>query len=88
MAATTTYPMTHQGVRDLDNPIRPGRRRVNVGPNERALSTVGGAVLAGLGLSRGNLMGLVLAAAGGALVYRGVTGHCSAYAAAGVDTAR
>jgi uncharacterized membrane protein len=88
MAEATTYPMTHQGVRDLDNPIRPGRPRVNVGPNERAASTLGGAILAGLGLGSGNLSGLILAALGGALVYRGLTGHCSAYAAAGVNTAR
>jgi uncharacterized membrane protein len=84
------YPMTHQGVRDLDNPIRPGRRAggVNVGPDERAASALGGAVLAGFGLARGDLCGLLLAAAGGALAYRGVTGHCAGYAAAGIDTAR
>lgn len=88
MAEATQYQMTHQGVRDLDNPIRPGRGRVNVGPNERAASVLGGAILAGLGAGRGTLPGLLLAALGGALVYRGVTGHCSAYAAAGVNTAR
>ncbi len=89
-AATTNYPMTHQGVRDLDQqPISPGGGgRVNVGPHERAASTLAGAVLTGLGTSCGSLTGLLLAAAGGALVYRGVTGHCSAYAAAGINTAR
>jgi uncharacterized membrane protein len=87
MAQAQRYQMTHQGVRDLDRPVRPPSR-VNVGPNERAASTVGGAVLAGLGMGRGGLLGLLLAAAGGALVYRGMTGHCSAYAAAGVNTAR
>lgn len=88
MAEAMTYPMTHQGVRDLNNPVRPGRSRVNVGPNERAASVLGGAILAGLGLSCGKLSGLALAALGGGLVYRGVTGHCSAYAATGVNTAR
>jgi uncharacterized membrane protein len=88
MAAVMNYPMTHQGVRDLDNPIRPRSSGVNVGPEERAASTVGGAVLAGIGLGRGGLVGLLFAAAGGALAYRGVTGHCSAYAAAGINTAR
>jgi uncharacterized membrane protein len=88
MAAVMNYPMTHQGVRDLDNPIRPRPSSVNVGPEERAASTVAGAVLAGIGLGRGGLVGLLFAAAGGALAYRGVTGHCSAYAAAGINTAR
>jgi uncharacterized membrane protein len=86
MAAVMDYPMTHQGVRDLDHPRRPNQ--VNVGPNERALSTLGGAILAGLGLSEGGLCGLLIAATGAALAYRGVTGHCSAYAAAGINTAR
>jgi hypothetical protein len=42
--------------------------------------------LTALGLSRGSLGGLALAALGGALAYRGVTGHCMAYAALGIDT--
>jgi uncharacterized membrane protein len=88
MTETVHYPMTHQGVRDLNNPIRPGRSRVNVGPTERAVSNLGGALLAGFGLGRGGVAGLALAAVGGALVYRGATGHCHAYAAAGVSTAR
>lgn len=89
MTEMKTYPLTHQGVRDLDR--RPQAvsacSRVNVGPNERALSSVGGALLAGLGVGRGGLGGMALAALGGALIYRGATGHCSAYAAAGIDTA-
>ena len=88
MPGTMNFPMTRQGVRDLDHPARPGAGRVNVGPNERAASTLGGALLAGLGVGRGGLFGLLVAAAGAGLVYRGVTGHCSAYAAAGVSTAR
>jgi uncharacterized membrane protein len=86
MATAIDYPMTHQGVRDLDHPIRP--TRVNVGAGERTASSVGGALLAGFGLARGGLFGLALAAVGGALVYRGSTGHCLAYAALGMNTAR
>ena len=86
MAAVMNYPMTRQGVRNLDHPLRPSR--ANVGRDERAASTVGGAILAGIGLGRGGLVGLLFAAVGGALAYRGVTGHCSAYAAAGINTAR
>jgi uncharacterized membrane protein len=80
------FPKTRQGVRDLDRPMPPSR--VNVGPNERAASMAGGALLAGFGVSRMGLCGLLLAALGGALVYRGATGRCHAYAAAGVNTAR
>ncbi len=81
------YQMTHQGLRDLDNPIR--HSRVNVGPNERALSTLGGAALAGFALGVGGFWEIMLgAAAGTALVYRGLSGHCSGYAVTGVNTAK
>jgi hypothetical protein len=59
----------------------------NVGTYERWASVVGGGLLTGYGLTRGSLGGLVLAGLGGALVYRGVTGHCAGYAALGISTA-
>src|SRR5262245_13018521 len=62
-------------------------RRNNVGEAERWASTLGGGALALLGLSRGSLAGLGLAALGGALIHRGLTGHCAAYAALGLSTA-
>ena len=62
-----------------------GERRVNVGNAERAVSTVGGAALTLYGLSRFSLGGLVLAAIGGMLGYRGLTGHCDVYQALGID---
>ncbi len=80
------YPLTRQGVRDLDHPI--ARSRVNVGPGERAVSALGGVFLAGFGLRRGGLVGLLLVATGGALACRGIAGHCPAYAAAGLNSAR
>lgn len=86
--AVEHYQMTHQGVRDLDNPVRPGGPKVNVGPTERTASSVGGALLAGLGLGKGGVMGLVLAAVGASLIYRGQTGHCALYAATGTNTNR
>lgn len=85
---TVNYPMTRQGVRDLDHPIRPGAGGVNVGPGERAASALGGALLAGLGLGRGGACGLACAALGAALAYRGYSGHCSAYSALGINTNR
>lgn len=65
-------------------PKRPGQ---NVGDSERAASAVAGVIVAAVGLSRGSLPGLICAGVGGALIYRGVTGHCPASAALGVDTA-
>jgi len=57
--------------------------QVNVGEAERQASMIGGTVLAVCGLLRGSLSGLALAAIGGALVYRGYTGHCEVYHALG-----
>jgi uncharacterized membrane protein len=62
-------------------------KATNVGDTERWMSAVGGGALALFGLKRGGLGGALLAALGGGLVYRGVTGHCSAYAALGRNTA-
>lgn len=59
----------------------------NVGKSERNISLVTGAVLAGLGLTRGGLTGLALLGLGGALAYRGSTGYCSVYHALGVNSA-
>jgi uncharacterized membrane protein len=50
-------------------------RAVNVGSQERILSAVAGGILAGWGLSRMSLPGLLLAAVGAALGYRALTGH-------------
>ncbi len=63
-----------------------GAECVNVGETERWLSLIGGGVLGVYGLTRGNLLGFGLAALGGALMYRGLTGHCPVYAAVGADT--
>jgi uncharacterized membrane protein len=62
-------------------------RGVNVGDRERLLSVAGGGLLAWLGLREGGLLGVGLAALGGALVYRGVSGHCPMYTSMGVTTA-
>ena len=46
----------------------------NLGP-ERALAVAGGAALAAMGLRKRGILGGLLTAAGGLLVYRGLTGH-------------
>jgi uncharacterized membrane protein len=72
-------------------PLRQAQRRpapaVNVGDKERLLSFLGGSALGLFGLSRFSLGGLALAAVGGSLVYRGMSGHCSLYKALDVSTA-
>src|SRR5690348_14260673 len=64
------------------------RRPVNVGPVERIMSAAAGALLAKQGLKQRSLAGLFAAAAGGAVAYRGASGHCHVYEALGVNTAR
>ena len=63
------------------------RPEPNVGQAERAVSAVAGGALALAGLRMRSLPGLLLAALGGGLVYRGVSGHCPAYQSLGVNTA-
>lgn len=60
---------------------------VNVGDIERLASLAGGGWLALTGLFRSGLVGLMKLGLGGYLVYRGATGYCAVYEAAGLDTA-
>src|SRR3954471_20767837 len=64
----------------------------NVSEIERWASAIGGGALAVYGVTRlfsgSSLGGAVLALVGGALVYRGTTGHCNMYEALGINTAR
>ena len=55
----------------------------NVGMDERHVTLVLGGALAALGLFRMRPMSLLL---GSGLIYRGMTGHCSAYQALGINT--
>jgi len=64
---------------------------MNVAGVERWASALGGAALTAYGLKQlkdRTPAGAAIAAAGGALIYRGATGHCPVYAAAGINTAR
>jgi uncharacterized membrane protein len=61
---------------------------VNVGSTERLVSAVAGGALAVAGLRARSVPGALAALVGGALVYRGVSGHCSGYSALGINTAR
>ena len=59
----------------------------NVGTAERAVSVAAGSILALQGISRGSIPGLISAAIGGMLIYRGASGHCSLYEKMGINTA-
>jgi uncharacterized membrane protein len=59
----------------------------NVSNPERWLSVVAGAAIATYGLTRRNISGIVLAAVGSGLVWRGASGHCSVYESLGISTA-
>src|SRR5262245_54441695 len=60
---------------------------VNVGDTERMVSAVAGGLAVLFGLSRLSLPSLVAIAAGGALLARGLTGHCSVYEALEMSSA-
>src|SRR5205085_9599093 len=60
---------------------------INVNEFERWASAIGGGALALYGLTRGTFTGVTLALFGGALLHRGVTGHCHLYETIGVSTA-
>ena len=60
--------------------------RVNVGLVERVVSAAAGAALAAYGMKRSSAAGIGLAAAGGALLFRGVTGFCPVNQAVGRDS--
>ena len=61
-------------------------RDVNVGDKERMISALVGGALVAWGTMRRSLPGLGLAAAGGALAWRALSGHCMLYRALGMDT--
>ncbi|MDX5348479.1 MAG: DUF2892 domain-containing protein [Hymenobacteraceae bacterium] len=59
----------------------------NVGATERILSAAGGALLAYYGMQKKETpLGMAAAAAGGALLFRGVTGYCPVNQAIGRDS--
>ena len=74
-----------QSTRPAERPLQ-AERSVNVGDIERWLSVLGGGALALCTLRR-SLGTLVLLAGAGALLSRGLTGHCALYQAMGVSTA-
>ncbi len=71
-----------------EHPEEQNNSGINVGKIERWLSAIGGGGLIAYGLKRRSWGGLALAVVGGALVHRGVTGHCYAYQVVGANRAK
>ncbi|MGA9998133.1 MAG: SRPBCC family protein [Pyrinomonadaceae bacterium] len=89
MAGTIQEAMQQAGItksQSAEQRIR-SAGNVNVGGIERYASAIGGGALAIYGLTRGTPVGFVLGLIGGALVYRGATGHCHMYDALSINTA-
>lgn len=63
-----------------------GHFATNVGQSERLASVVVGGLTVLYGLSKKSPGGLLIAALGGAAVYRGATGHCGLYQRLGLST--
>ena len=85
MVGTQTTVVSKDAARSIDQSRR-GASAINVGHHERWLSLALGGALATFGIKRGVRDGFVLAAAGGALLYRGVTGYSFLYRTLGIDT--
>lgn len=62
----------------IDNAAHEIHTPQNVHGWERVGSLAGGVLMMGKGLRRGGIFGLIQLAIGGAVLARGITGHCSA----------
>jgi uncharacterized membrane protein len=67
--------------------LEPRARPCNVGTAERIASGLAGAVLLANGIRRPSARNAGLALLGGALLQRGLSGHCALYQKLGIDTA-
>lgn len=63
------------------------KSKVNVGPQERAISVISGSALVLSSALRPSKLTIPLAASGGYLLFRGITGRCLAYHALEIDRA-
>src|SRR5579871_6592954 len=70
------------------DPAAAGAERcaVNVGQSERIASAVTGGLMVLYGLSKKSPGGVLIAGIGGAVAYRGVSGHCGLYQKLGIST--
>ena len=86
MANNKTAVSAMSGIGQLEPEVS-GSSQINVGEEERIWSTVAGGLLLTYGLKRASFGGILLAAAGGYLTYRGMSGHCPVSERIGRNTA-
>jgi uncharacterized membrane protein len=84
---TRSYEGRQQGQQEWQGQGQQQQEQINVSEGERATSLAAGSILAMLGLARRSIPGMLVAGVGGALLYRGATGHCPVYESLGLDTA-
>lgn len=82
VAATARVPDVHRHAETSPTNIS----QTNVGDTEQLISLIAGGALVGYGLVKSTLGGLGLAAIGGMLVHRGMSGNCQLYSAMGINT--
>src|SRR4051812_50016370 len=58
----------------------------NVNNTERIISAAAGGALLAYGIKSGSVTRTLLSVLGGAMLFRGATGHCHMYEAAGINT--
>jgi uncharacterized membrane protein len=58
----------------------------NVGAKDKTIRLIAGLILLGVGISMQGIVGLILAVAGIGLLFTAVTGFCSFYKIAGINT--
>ncbi|GAB3325489.1 SRPBCC family protein [Larkinella ripae] len=85
--ATTKTSVSGNSAGGQFEPEISGSSLINVGEEERVWSTVGGGLLLTYGLKRASVGGILLAAIGGYLAYRGMSGHCPVSETLGRNTA-
>jgi len=78
---------TQRGQTEQANHPQSGWTATNVGSLERTVSVAAGSILALSGLARRSAPGAIVALIGGAMLHRGITGHCYTYQAFDIDTA-
>lgn len=79
--------MTHEHSAPVPQQCFSGTGSTNISEPERWASLIGGGALALYGISRASLGGMLLAASGAALAWRGVTAHDPIYQTFGINTA-
>src|SRR5215210_1713334 len=78
--------MQNEQMIEMSSRSESGSSEQNINNPERIASAVAGGALVAYGINQGGILGTTLTLLGGGLLYRGGTGHCHVYDAAGINT--